>query len=140
MPLYDFQCRVCGNRFEALVRLSTPPECPACHSVDLERLLSSFGVSSAGSRRSNAEKSRKDQIRPPAAIRSKASGRPNNIGGTSTSIGNRVIGNRQWQRNRQSVMATGNRTETVPSAHCRARTSPSLCSAAPTSHRPRPGL
>ena len=62
MPLYDFQCRVCGNRFEALVRLSTPPECPACHSLDLERLLSSFAVSSAESRRSNADKSRKDQI------------------------------------------------------------------------------
>ncbi len=62
MPLYDFQCRVCGNRFEALVRVSTTPECPACHSIDLERLLSSFAVSSPESRRSNADKSRKDQI------------------------------------------------------------------------------
>jgi putative FmdB family regulatory protein len=62
MPLYDFQCRVCGNRFEALVRLSTAPECPACHGVDLERLLSSFAVSSAERQRSNADKSRKDQI------------------------------------------------------------------------------
>ncbi|HWF85203.1 MAG TPA: zinc ribbon domain-containing protein [Vicinamibacterales bacterium] len=48
MPIYDLQCHACGHQFEALVRQhDAPPECPACHSRDLERLLSSFAVSSA---------------------------------------------------------------------------------------------
>jgi len=46
MPLYDFHCRSCGHEFEALVRPQHPPECPSCHGGDLERLLSSFAVSS----------------------------------------------------------------------------------------------
>jgi putative FmdB family regulatory protein len=46
MPLYEYQCRGCGNRFEALVRRETPPPCPECHGEDLERLLSMFAVSS----------------------------------------------------------------------------------------------
>jgi hypothetical protein len=32
--------------FEALVRRSEQPVCTSCHSHDIERLLSSFGVSS----------------------------------------------------------------------------------------------
>ncbi len=47
MPIFDFKCRACGREFEALVRPNDTPECPACHSGDLERLLSSFAVSSA---------------------------------------------------------------------------------------------
>jgi putative FmdB family regulatory protein len=46
MPLYEYQCRGCGNRFEALVRGELPPPCPECHGEDLERLLSLFAVSS----------------------------------------------------------------------------------------------
>ena len=44
MPLFDFDCRACGHRFEALVRHDAPV-CPACQSRDLEKLLSSFAVS-----------------------------------------------------------------------------------------------
>jgi putative FmdB family regulatory protein len=47
MPLYEYQCRACGQQFEALVRGgSTLPACPECQSQDLERLLSMFAVSS----------------------------------------------------------------------------------------------
>jgi putative FmdB family regulatory protein len=45
MPLYDFRCRGCGHEFEALVRPPAAPECPACASADLERLLSGFSFS-----------------------------------------------------------------------------------------------
>ena len=30
MPLFDFVCTACQQSFEALVRGSTPPACPAC--------------------------------------------------------------------------------------------------------------
>jgi putative FmdB family regulatory protein len=52
MPLYEYQCRACGERFEALVRPSDtePPGCPSCKSKDLERLLSTFAASSEGTK------------------------------------------------------------------------------------------
>lgn len=46
MPLYDYQCRMCGHRFEALVRGSDRPVCPSCHGTELEQLLSMFAMSS----------------------------------------------------------------------------------------------
>ena len=46
MPLYDFVCRACQHQFEALVRGSDAPTCPECRSQDLERLLSTFAMSS----------------------------------------------------------------------------------------------
>lgn len=45
MPLYDFRCKGCSEKFEALVRPPVAPACPACASTDLERLLSGFSFS-----------------------------------------------------------------------------------------------
>ena len=59
MPLYDFHCGACGHEFEALVRHNDVPECPACHSRTLERLLSSFAVSSAEKTQAAADSSRR---------------------------------------------------------------------------------
>jgi putative FmdB family regulatory protein len=39
MPIFDFRCRSCSTRFEALV-LKKTPKCPKCSSDDLEKLLS----------------------------------------------------------------------------------------------------
>ena len=70
MPLYEYECRSCGHRFEALVRNDAPPPCPECRGRDLERLLSMFAVSSEttrgqalkdGRRRSASVKREKDQ-------------------------------------------------------------------------------
>jgi putative FmdB family regulatory protein len=71
MPLFEYQCKRCGNQFEALVRAGGPsPSCPACRSEDLEKLLSLFAVSSEttrqqalsdGRRRSASVKREKDQ-------------------------------------------------------------------------------
>ncbi len=50
MPLFDFDCRDCGHRFESLVRPASygdpPTACPSCKSTNLERLLPSFAVTS----------------------------------------------------------------------------------------------
>jgi len=58
MPLYEFECRACRHRFEALVRTADLPACPECQGHDLERLLSMFAVSSEHTRRSNLEAAR----------------------------------------------------------------------------------
>lgn len=49
MPIYEYACNACGHEFEALVRASTTPECPNCHSTELEKLLSVFATTSASS-------------------------------------------------------------------------------------------
>ena len=70
MPIYEYECRACGHRFEALVRHDELPPCPECQGRDLERLLSMFAVSSEttcgqalkdGRRRSASVKREKDQ-------------------------------------------------------------------------------
>jgi putative FmdB family regulatory protein len=59
VPIFDFQCKGCRHKFEALVRHNDTPECPSCHGQDLERLLSSFAVSSAEKTQAAAAISRK---------------------------------------------------------------------------------
>ena len=44
MPLFEFTCRGCGQRFEDLVRSGESSRCPRCEGTDLERLLSTFAV------------------------------------------------------------------------------------------------
>jgi len=40
MPLYEYQCRGCGERFEYLVRGDDKPSCPACDSRELDKQMS----------------------------------------------------------------------------------------------------
>ncbi len=43
MPIYEYRCEPCGERFEELVRASDPEvACPGCGGADVQRLLSSF--------------------------------------------------------------------------------------------------
>lgn len=44
MPIYEYACQDCGREFEALVRSTTVPECPDCHSISLEKKLSVFAT------------------------------------------------------------------------------------------------
>jgi putative FmdB family regulatory protein len=62
MPLYDFRCRSCGGEFERLVRKEETVECPSCRGQDLERLLSTFALSTDERRAAAAKQSRKLQI------------------------------------------------------------------------------
>jgi putative FmdB family regulatory protein len=62
MPLYEYQCRSCRHEFEALVRGSDVPACPACKSQDLERLLSSFGMSTLEHTKEVVKKERKRRL------------------------------------------------------------------------------
>ncbi len=46
MPLYEYECRSCGHRFEILVFGKVRPVCPNCQSEDLEKAFSTFATSS----------------------------------------------------------------------------------------------
>lgn len=49
MPLYEYLCKKCGNRFEKIQKFSDPEikECPQC-SGEVERLLSAPAVQFKG--------------------------------------------------------------------------------------------
>ena len=55
MPMYEYRCRECGERFEMLRRMSDADldlVCPECRSEEVERMLSRFaagGCSPSGS-------------------------------------------------------------------------------------------
>ena len=40
MPLYEYECSGCHERFELLVRGGEKPACPNCGSVTLDKLIS----------------------------------------------------------------------------------------------------
>ena len=48
MPLFEYACKECDHEFEALVRGSEAPECPSCHSTELQRRLSVFAAHTNG--------------------------------------------------------------------------------------------
>ena len=48
MPMYEYECRGCGRRFEFLTREGRTPECPSCHGADLQKLLSTFAAHAGG--------------------------------------------------------------------------------------------
>ena len=59
MPIYEYECRGCGNQFELIVLKDTVIACPSCQGKELERLLSGFAVSSESTRQSNLQAARK---------------------------------------------------------------------------------
>lgn len=59
MPIYDYKCRKCEERFELLVLGASVPVCPSCQSEDLEQLISGFAVSSDSIRQANLQAARR---------------------------------------------------------------------------------
>jgi putative FmdB family regulatory protein len=50
MPLYEYECDACGNRFERIQKFSDPPleTCPSCGGT-VKKLLSSPAIQFKGS-------------------------------------------------------------------------------------------
>ena len=48
MPIYEYICKDCSRRFEALVYGSKKAKCPHCQSGKLEQQLSVFAVAGSG--------------------------------------------------------------------------------------------
>jgi|LGVD01.1.fsa_nt_gb putative FmdB family regulatory protein len=53
MPIYEYRCQECGEKFEKLVRSMKNPgpeiKCPKCGGREVEKLLSAFGLRISGS-------------------------------------------------------------------------------------------
>jgi putative FmdB family regulatory protein len=50
MPLYEYRCAACGNRFELIQKFSDAPpdQCPKCGKGPAERLMSSPAIQFKG--------------------------------------------------------------------------------------------
>ncbi|NLV91376.1 MAG: zinc ribbon domain-containing protein [Firmicutes bacterium] len=48
MPLFEFKCKACGDKFEELVTSKTEVKCPNCHSGEVGKVVSTFGFRSSG--------------------------------------------------------------------------------------------
>ena len=49
MPIYEFECRKCGDKFEQLIfRSDETINCPKCESVEVQRVMSVCGFKSGG--------------------------------------------------------------------------------------------
>jgi putative FmdB family regulatory protein len=44
MPIFEYTCSDCDNRFELLVQASTRIACPSCQGTKLEKQLSVFAA------------------------------------------------------------------------------------------------
>lgn len=40
MPIYEYRCKSCDHGFELLIRGEMTPQCPACESGEVDKLLS----------------------------------------------------------------------------------------------------
>lgn len=50
MPIFEYQCEACDEKFEELVPSSdSKVSCPKCHSRETRKLLSVFAASGSGS-------------------------------------------------------------------------------------------
>ena len=51
MPIYEYECKACGYRHEAIQKMSDQPlvECPSCHKPELKKLISAAGFRLKGS-------------------------------------------------------------------------------------------
>lgn len=51
MPIHEYECEKCGNRFEKLVLSGkdAPAECPECRSKKLKKLISGAAFIGEGS-------------------------------------------------------------------------------------------
>jgi putative FmdB family regulatory protein len=44
MPIFEYICKDCRKRFEALLYGSAQPQCPLCHGTNLDQQISVFSV------------------------------------------------------------------------------------------------
>ncbi|MCX7786819.1 MAG: zinc ribbon domain-containing protein [Spirochaetes bacterium] len=55
MPIFEYTCTKCGQKFETLVLGNTEIQCPSCGSTKLKKQFSTFAVHHAPTRSSQTE-------------------------------------------------------------------------------------
>ena len=62
MPIKEYECRACSNKFEALLMLNEPDPtaCPKCGKNDLKRILSTFRIAGGHKKSSGSSDSMPD--------------------------------------------------------------------------------
>jgi putative FmdB family regulatory protein len=69
VPLYDFECEVCGERFEAMAPAGGLAPCPSCGAAEVRRVYSAFsgpftvGLRGVAAKRSNAQRAAREEQR-----------------------------------------------------------------------------
>jgi putative FmdB family regulatory protein len=69
VPLYEFRCRSCEERFEAQLPYGELPACPHCGAPDCERVLTPFAgpftvaLRGYAARKSNATRAAREERR-----------------------------------------------------------------------------
>jgi putative FmdB family regulatory protein len=48
MPIFEYVCKDCKKRFEALVFGASQPKCPLCNGTNLDQQISVFAVGASG--------------------------------------------------------------------------------------------
>lgn len=50
MPIYEYECRICGHKLEAVQKMSEQPlvDCPHCQKPGLQKLVSAAGFQLKG--------------------------------------------------------------------------------------------
>jgi len=50
MPIYEYECRICGHTLESFERMSDEPlkDCPKCNKPELQKLISQAGFQLKG--------------------------------------------------------------------------------------------
>lgn len=76
MPLYELDCKDCGNQYERLVSFSATvlPACPACGSVDINRLLGKPAIHFKGSGWYITDSKKEDEKKKAAAQKANSNG------------------------------------------------------------------
>ena len=57
MPIFEFKCLDCGNLFELLIlneNEQTEMKCPACHSEEFQRVMSTTSYTMSGGSRTES--------------------------------------------------------------------------------------
>ena len=57
VPIYEFSCTSCGERFEELTAIDATPPCPRCGAPDAKRLISQYAHLRIGLRGGDARRS-----------------------------------------------------------------------------------
>lgn len=55
MPIFEYLCEDCGNKFEKLVRGSQGVQCPSCGQEHLKQQFSTFAARANGASHADAE-------------------------------------------------------------------------------------